>query len=150
LKIRIPIFSLILAIILLLFNASIASAVPPVPCSFYGTVKSGGINVPLDTIVSARINGVTYASKTVLVDHADTVYAFNVPGDEPETPGIIEGGVQGDTVLFYIGNQKADQTAPWCSGGNNQLNLTYGATQKHYIYVPVVVRGVKSGGVTIP
>lgn len=116
-------------------------AVPQLPCSFFGTVKTDGINVPLDTVVSARIKGVPYASKTVLVDHADTVYAFNVPGDDPDTKDAIEGGVLGDTVLFYIGGQKADQSAPWCSGGNNQLNLSTGTTQKYFIFVPVVVRG---------
>jgi hypothetical protein len=97
---------------------------PPLPSSFYGTVKLGGANVPIGTIISARINGVEYASKAASLYGSDTVYFFDVPGDDPGTVGVIEGGVPGDTIIFYIGTAIADQTAPWQSGTNVALNLT--------------------------
>ena len=116
--------ALILVIALVFNNVSTASAAPQLPSSFYGTVKVDGVNVALGTVVSARINGVQYASATVTTYLGDTVYSFNVPGDDPETPGIIEGGVFGNTVTFYIGGLAATQTAPWVGGSSVPLNLT--------------------------
>ena len=116
--------ALFLAIVLVFNNVSTVYAVPPTPSSFYGTVKVDGVNVALGTVVSARINGVQYASAIVTTYLGDTVYSFNVPGDDPETPGIIEGGVFGNTVVFYLGTTLADQTGSWVSGSNVQLNLT--------------------------
>jgi hypothetical protein len=114
---------LVLTVGLLLASAWTALAVPPLPSSFYGTVKASGANVPAGTTVSAWINGVKYSETTVLMYAGDTVYSLDVPGDEPETPGK-EGGVTGDTVVFRVGTQVTDQTAPWQSGSNVELNLT--------------------------
>jgi len=114
---------LVLSVGLLLASALKVLAVPPLPSSFYGTVKASGANVPVGTTVSAWINGVKYSETTVLVYAGDTVYSLDVPGDEPETPDK-EGGVPGDTVVFHIGTQVADQTAPWQSGTNVELDLT--------------------------
>jgi hypothetical protein len=88
------------------------------PSSFYGTVKVDGENVSDGTIVSTWINGVKYAETTVLLYAGDTLYSLNVPGDDLATPGTIEGGVEGDTVIFYIGDLVADQTGTWHSGTN--------------------------------
>ncbi len=88
--------ALFLAIVLVLNNVSTVLAVPPLPSSFYGTIKLDGANVPIGTLVSARINGVQYASIAAFVDGFDTVYFFDVPGDDPATVGIIEGGVQNE------------------------------------------------------
>jgi hypothetical protein len=114
--------------LLSLFRAAPVLAVPPLPSSFYGMVKLWGSNVPVDTALSVRINGVSYAATTVTMYNGDTVYSLGVPGDDPGTPAIIEGGVVGDTVEFYIGGFKADQIAPWQSGSNAQLNLTASPT----------------------
>ncbi len=75
-------------------------------------------------VVSAKINGVQYASTTVLTYLGDTVYSLDIKGDETDTPGIIEGGVEGDIVVFYIGDIQAAQTGTWHSGTNVTLNLT--------------------------
>jgi uncharacterized repeat protein (TIGR02543 family) len=117
--------ALFLAITLLLVNVSAALAAPPVlPSSFLGTVKLDGVNVPLDTVISARINGIQYATTPVSTYLGDTVYSnLKVPGDDPATP-VIEGGVAGDTVVFYVGSYIADQTAPWVGGSNVWLDLT--------------------------
>ena len=48
----------LVALSLLLMNPAVALAVPPLPSSFYGTVKSEGVNVPLGTVIStSRRNG---------------------------------------------------------------------------------------------
>ncbi len=112
-----------LAFALLLANVAVARAMPPLPSSFYGTVKLDGANVPTGTVVSARINGVIYAWGTALIYEGDTVYTFDVPGEDTDEPGI-QGGVPGDTVVFYIGDYIADQTAPWQGGTLEELNLT--------------------------
>jgi hypothetical protein len=92
--------ALFLSMVLLIGNFSTVFAAPPMPSSFYGTVKLDGANVPDGTVVSARINGVTYASMTAITYLGDTVYYFDVPGDDPDTSGVIEGGVAGNTVVF--------------------------------------------------
>ncbi len=123
-KIQRILTALFLAIVLVLNNVSPVLALPPMPSSFYGTVKLDGANVPVGTLVSARINGVQYAFVAAIVDGADTVYFFDVPGDDPASPGVIEGGVEESTVVFYIGDLVADQTGIWHSGTNVELNLT--------------------------
>ena len=115
-----------LAVALALLTASVPPvlAFPPLPSSFYGTVKVDGTNVPLGTMVSAWINGVQYASASVSLYAGDTVHSLIVPGDDPDVPGK-DGGVPGETIVFYIGNQRADQTAIWQSGRNLRLDLSY-------------------------
>ena len=117
------VIALLLAVSLALVNFSSAFALPPQPSSFYGTVKKAGANVPVGTLVTARINGITYAAKAAFIDGTDTVYFFDVPGEDPEVSGI-QGGVPGDTIVFYVGAEVADQTAPWRSGTNINLDLT--------------------------
>ncbi len=116
--------ALLLAITLLVSTVSPALALPPLPSSFLGTVKLDGANVPAGTVISARINGVEYASTVVQLYNGDTVYSLDVPGDDPATPPDVEGGVANDTVVFFIGSQEADQVGTWSSGTNVELNLT--------------------------
>ena len=111
---------------LLMFNSSSVSAFPPLPASFYGTVKIDGENVPEGTLVSAWINGVEILSVVVEEYGENTVYSINVPGDDSSTEGEVEGGIVGDVIVFYIGDLMADQTAIW-SSSNNVLNLTTSA-----------------------
>ncbi len=110
-------------ICMLLANTGHAWAFPPLPSSFWGTVKSSGINVPAGSTVSARINGQQYATTTVTLYNGDTMYSLDVPGDDPGTPAV-EGGVAGDTVAFYVNNTAAAQTAAWTSGALTHLDLT--------------------------
>jgi hypothetical protein len=130
-----PIALGLVVITLLLTIAPAVLAVPPLPSSFYGTVKVDGANVPLGTIVSAWINGVQYAEATVSLYAGDTIYGLNVPGDDPATPGTIEGGVEGDTVVFHTGGLEADETGTWHSGTNVQLNLTASTPTQQTIIV---------------
>ena len=84
-------------------------AVPPQPHQFYGNVTICGAPAPEGTVVSARIGGIEYASTTV---DAEGRYGydplFKVPADDPDTPEK-EGGVAGETVEFYVGDELAGQ-----------------------------------------
>ncbi len=131
----------ILAIVAVLFYVQPVLAFPPMPSSFWGTVKVDGANVSFGTIVSAKINGVQYASTTVINYQGEPYYSLDIPGDDPDTSGIVEGGVEGNTILFYIDSIKATQTAPWHSGSIISLNLTgYTGVNAHLIYLPLVIR----------
>lgn len=112
---------------------------PPMPASFYGTVKVDGSNVPLTTKISAWINGVKYAETTVLMYGADTVYTLDIPGDISGTVEI-EGGKPGDLILFHIGNRSANQTGIWQSGTNSELNLSASTPGGSFtLYLPIII-----------
>jgi hypothetical protein len=137
---------LVLTVGLLLASALTVLAVPPLPSSFYGTVKVDGANVPVGTTVSAWINGVKYAETTVLLYEGDTVYSLDVPGDDPETPNV-EGGISGDAVIFHIDDQGADQTASWQSGTNVNLDLTHASEEmeEYRLFLPWVAQAFRRG-----
>jgi len=110
--------------ILLLSGPTVVEAMPPLPSSFRGTVKWDGTNVPAGTVVSAWINGVKYAETQSQMYQGNSVYAINVPGDDPETTGVVEGGVEGDTIVFKVGDSTASPTGTWHTGTDVELNLT--------------------------
>lgn len=109
---------------LLVSNITLARALPPLPSSYYGTVKINGANVPADTIVSAWINGGKFAYSAVTLISGQTVYSLDVPGDDPFTTDVVEGGVEGDIIVFHIGNLVANQTATWHIGTNVSRNIS--------------------------
>ncbi len=114
----------VVMIILLIASATVVEAAPPWPSSFYDTVKwNNGNNVPEGTTVSAWINGVKYAETESQMDSGDSVYAIDVPGDDLETTEV-EGGVEGDTIVFKVGDSTASQTGTWHTGTDVELNLT--------------------------
>jgi hypothetical protein len=133
---------LILTIGVVLFYAQPVLAFPPLPSGFWGTVKVNGANVSAGTVVSARINGVQYASTIVISDLRNTYYSLDIPGDDTSTSGIIEGGVEGNTVVFFIGTIQATQTAIWHSGTNVRLNLAGVSVEplKVTIFLPLIRR----------
>jgi hypothetical protein len=109
---------------LLMANHSAVLAVPPIPASYFGTVKIDGENVPGSAEVQALIDGIEYAVVVVEEYGGDTVYSINIPGDDPLTETVIEGGVEGDEILFYVDGILADQTAIWFGSSNTRMNLT--------------------------
>ena len=115
-------FSVVVLFSLILAGVGLAEP-PPIPASFYGTVKANGSNVPLSTKVSAWIDGVKYAETTVIVFNADTVYNIDVPGDILST-SEIEGGKPGDLITFHVNSSVANQAGTWQSGTNTELNLS--------------------------
>ncbi len=121
---------IVLAIFLTLsFALPVAADQPPrLPSAFYGTVTQNGQNVPNGTLVSAWINGVQYAETTTFLttigSQQVSVYTITVPGDDPSTPGVVEGGNEGDTVYFQVNGHLTDQTGTWHEGTDVELNLT--------------------------
>ena len=119
---------------------SIVQASPPsIPASFYGTVSINGDNVPLETDVSAWINGELVITVPVTLVSGTTVYAMDIPGDNPSTPKM-DGGKHGDKVIFYIGTQRADQTGTWLSGHNQELNLSTSQADGWTYFFPLFFR----------
>lgn len=116
--------TLLVALGVLLASAAPVLAVPPLPSSFYGTVKINGENAPGGALVSVTINRVQYAYATVEYYQGHTVYSLDVPGDDPETPGVIEGGIANSTVVFLINGVPANETALWQTGTNVTRDLT--------------------------
>ena len=100
-----------------------AGAFPPLPSSVYGTIVVNGTRVADGTLVEALINDQVYAYTTSLTYEGDSAYALDVPGDDESTQ-VIEGGVEGDVIVFRVAGQLAGQTATWRSGTNQELDLS--------------------------
>jgi hypothetical protein len=122
-KYRLPTI-LFLTIAVVFFYVQPVLAFPPLPSSFYGTVKVNGANVADGTVVSARINGIQYASTNTFTYSGTSVYSLDIPGDDLSTSGVIEGGVENDTIVFFIGSLQASPTGTWHGGTNISLNLS--------------------------
>lgn len=100
-----------------------AHAQPPLPSSFYGRVILDGKDIAAGTTVVAYVKGVAVARKPSQIYQGHSVYAINVPGDDPTT-STVEGGVQGDTVSFAVQERYgAKEVGTWSLGTNVELNL---------------------------
>jgi PKD repeat protein len=110
-------------LLIALTSATALAAPPPLPSTFYGTVQVNGEDVPAGTPVSAWIDSIQYAEADSMVVEGDSVFAIDVPGDDPDT-SFIEGGGEGDTITFQVSGILADQTALWTGGEVSELNLT--------------------------
>lgn len=133
---RVP-MAILLIFWMLLATASPALALPPLPCTFSGTVLLNGANPAAGTSVSAWINGVQYNLGPVVISQGTAYYAVDVPGDDLSTANIIEGGIEDQTVEFHIGWQVAGQTGTWQSGNPQTLNL---AAVGYSIFLPDIQR----------
>ena len=133
---------IILTLVLLLGRILFVKAMPPLPSSFYGTVKIDGQYAPAGTRITARINGVIFAESTVTIDAGGTYYTLDVLGEDGDLPGK-QGGEDGDSIVFFIGDLPASQTALWQSGINVELDLTTDTGQQvgnTVIYLPIIMR----------
>jgi hypothetical protein len=70
-------------------------------------------------VVTAWINGVQYAQTTTQSGY----YSLDVPGDDGDTPLIVEGGTAGQTVVFRVGGQVAIPNGTWAGGASVRLDL---------------------------
>ena len=78
---------------------------------FYGTVKVGGMDADIGTVISAQVAGTEYGSCIVTTSGS---YALIVQDD------IAEGA----TIHFYVDGQEADQDFLFHDGWTTELNLT--------------------------
>ena len=97
---------------------SVVQAVPVPPTALHGEVTVGGGPAPAGTIIEAQIGGVNFAFAPDEPDNiprtaSDGTYgkvrAFQVLADDSETPQK-EGGVKGDTIRFFLGNEHGIST----------------------------------------
>jgi len=105
-----------------------ALAIPPLPSSFYGTVKFNDANAPDGAVIQALVGGQMYAEGFTQTYQGNSVYALDVPGDNTDT-ATQDGAREGDTIQFKIGGVLADQTAVWHAGTNVNLNLTASSSE---------------------
>jgi hypothetical protein len=120
--VRISSLSIIVFIISLFITVPVL-AIPPLPSSFYGTVKVNNANVPDGTVIQAIVGVQVYAEGFTQTYQGNSVYALDVQGDNTDT-AAQDGAREGDTVQFKIGGVVADQTAVWHTGTNLNLDLT--------------------------
>ena len=99
-------------------------AFPPLPSSFYGTIKLNGANVADGTLVEAVVNGKVVAQSYTQMYEGDSVYTISVPGDDASTSTTVEGAKEGDAISFKIGGIAAGQAGAWRSGTNVKLDLS--------------------------
>jgi len=100
-----------------------ARAVPPMPHTLYGQLWLDGAPAADSTQILAVIDGATFAStQTFTQEGSSGLYAFNVPGDDPDTPEK-EGGLPGETISFAIDSYEIGQTAAWTQGAVQALDL---------------------------
>ena len=129
----------LMALLLLLFVGGPAWAVPPLPSSFYGSVTLDGEDASPGVVVSARIDGVKYAEIQVVSYEGHSAYAINVPGDDGESIGV-EGGVEGDIVVFYVADHRAVETAVWHSATNVEHDVSASLSAPDRIYLTVIFK----------
>lgn len=98
-------------------------AFPPLPSSFYGTVKINNTKVADGTLIEALVNGKVYAQSYTQMYEGDSVYTVSIPGDDPGT-ATVDGAREGDVISFKVGGIAAQQTGTWHSGTNEQLDLS--------------------------
>ncbi len=110
------------------FMTTTAYAIPQQPHAILGTALLDGVRAPDGTLVQALIDGVVYDDFTVQnVAGYDANFQLQIAADDPDTP-LKDGGTDGDTIVFKIGDYVADQTATWSAGASLELDLTAGGS----------------------
>lgn len=116
-------FILFIVGISLNLKPKVVQGFPPLPSSFYGTVKINSKNVANGTLIEALVNGKVYAQSYTQMYEGDSVYTVSIPGDDPGT-ATVDGAREGDVISFKVGGIAAQQTGTWHSGTNEQLDLS--------------------------
>jgi len=96
-------------------------ATPQLPHIFYGDVTNDGNDLPVDTVIIAKVDGVEKGRITVSV-------AGEYGGPNAlDGKLLVQGGLNGtDVVKFYIGNNVANGTGVhFTSGDVENLDLTF-------------------------
>ena len=100
-----------------------SAGVPILPSSFYGQIHFNE-NPPVNATIEAWVDHMSVPAATTTVQAGNPPYytSFDVPGDDPSTPLIIEGGVENGLVTFIL-NGRTVATATWHSGTHTQVDL---------------------------
>jgi len=109
-----------LRILVLLLFIPIVSAVLPMPYAPWGEITINGEPAPGGLSVEAYIDGIKYADTLTF---NDGIYDIEVPGDDPDTPGI-EGGIDGDTITIEVNGDTASPALTWQEGLIIKVDLT--------------------------
>jgi len=120
-KIKLLIISIICtAIVLPVF---VLAAPPQLPHILYGNATNNGNNVPVNTVIIAKVGGIEKGRITV-----STAGQYGGSGALDEKL-LVQGNIaNGAVVSFYIGDNSASQTVNFSSGSIQQLNLTFTTT----------------------
>jgi hypothetical protein len=134
-------YSLLISFALIfLLTAAVMAQSPPQPgCAFYGDVTVNGAPAPDGSMVTAVIGG---ASANWTAVTSSGTFLLIVPSYNADAPGK-DGGVDGDTVEFYVNNTNTGQTAYFETMGAIEVDLSIGTSQPRYtLTVNVVGDGV--------
>ncbi len=112
------IFIALIALAALLLHASpaVADAPPTLPCRFYGNVRLDSAPVPNGTMITATIEGDTYATMTPAI-YGNATFAMTI---EP-LPGTFYN--EGTEVVFTVAGYEAAPRGYWETGGNIHIDL---------------------------
>ena len=132
----------VILLLLILFSRiledSVKAGPPTMPSSFYGAASQNGFDLPDGTSISAWIDSIQFAQTSSFSFGGQSVYSMDVPADDPSTPAVIEGGIEGDVIVFKIEGFQSDQTGIWHGGSNQELNLSITIVLET-IYLPVII-----------
>ena len=141
---------LLLALVLVMCLVLPALAVPGLSERFCGTVTVNGSPADAGTVISARIGGVEFGTGTVdsngRYGNCSTTGCFYVSADDPDTTPLKEGGVEGDTVQFYIGGVLLGGSIVFQNGAITPLNLSATGALEYVLTVSTTA----GGNVTLP
>lgn len=137
--------AIILAAAVLWLGAGPVHAIPPMPCTFWGTVTIDGEEAPAGTGVSVWSGGTKWAERVVMAVDTETgtqlLYSVDVPGDDPETEPV-DGPPAGGSLQFRVHTARgvviAPQVGVWQEGTATRLDLTVALPSQ--IHLPLLMR----------
>lgn len=120
-----------------------AMAQPPMPpCWFYGTATVNGLPAQDNLNISAVIRGsdLTWTTRTKngtygWVQRGST--SFHIPYDNMTSPSK-DGGVDGDTIEFYLNGTKTNETATFESLAMKRVALVIGSPEGNGLDEPTL------------
>ena len=135
----------ILALIMFIRLTPSQAAPPTLPAAFFGTVTIDGRPAADGLFLEVRIAGISFATTQIVsVSGQSGYYSLQVPGDDPDTPLIVEGGRENDRISFFLGTVALAPTGTWNEGALIALNISGSA-----IPTPTPTATVTPGGPTL-
>ena len=98
-----------------------ATTPPPTPCAFFGYEEASDALQVGDVVLAMDPQGVACSSFTVVTDGTyGFLYCY---GDDPNTPDMDEGAIEGDPITFFINNVRQENMGIWTEGGTIQVDI---------------------------